>query len=213
MAYGEAGSALRLVTRTGFPPEACPLWLRSDASNWCVLSATWHGVTSMSRQGLGSGWRTPLAFDVFYREEYGKVLGLAIGLSGDRAVAEELVQEAFEAAWRRWASVSRMEKPGSWVRRVVSNRSVSSYRRAMTRARYLSRGAADTAWVGIPDEAVDVVVAIRRLPPRQAQAVWLRYFDDLTVSEVAEIMGCEQETVKTHLARGLARLKEHLGER
>jgi len=153
----------------------------------------------------------PPDFDVFYRTEYGAVLGLAIAMTGDRAAAEELVQDAFEAALRKWPLVGQMDKPGAWVRRVVSNRSVSAYRRLRTRTKYLTGANTEEAITGFPEEAVEVVVTIRQLPRRQAQALWLRYFDDLPVSEVASIMGCGQETVKTHLTRGLARLKEALG--
>lgn len=158
----------------------------------------------------GPRWPTYRDFNGFYREEYGSVLGLAIALTGDRSVAEEVVQDAFEAAWASWAKVGQMDKPEAWVRRVVANRSVSVYRRAATRARFLRRADANEPLVGIPTEALEVIFAMRGLPRRQAQALWLRYMDDLTVAEIANIMGCGAETVKTHLGRGLARLKELL---
>lgn len=166
-------------------------------------------VTSSRGDGVDSAGDSRREFVPFYHDQYPVVLGLAIAMTGDRAVAEEIAQDAFEAAYRRWAAVGRMENPGAWVRRVVSNRSVSVFRRSRTRATFL-RGAEFTAVDSVPEAAIEVIAAIRRLPRRQAQALWLRYFEDLTVAEVSSIMGCGQETVKTHLARGHTRLKEYL---
>ena len=78
-------------------------------------------------------------FEVFYRREYRPVLGLAIVLSGNRAAAEELVQDAFLVTLRDWERVSQMEYPGAWVRRVVANGSASRFRRAAAHTRALLR--------------------------------------------------------------------------
>ena len=65
-------------------------------------------------------------FETFYRREYRSVVGLAFALSGSRIVAEDIAQDAFLAAHKVWDRVGFYEKPESWVRRVVSNLSVSS---------------------------------------------------------------------------------------
>ncbi len=65
------------------------------------------------------------SFEDFFRREYRSVLGLAVALSGDRWAAEDLTQEAFAAAERKWARVGSLDRPQAWVRRIVANKSVS----------------------------------------------------------------------------------------
>lgn len=151
-------------------------------------------------------------FDSFYRREYRAVLGLALVLSRNRPIAEELTQEAFLATFRRWDRVGRMENPGAWVRRVVANRSVSTFRRATAETKALLRLAtgAQRRAVLDPAESVDIWREVRRLPHRQAQVVALTYLDGATRREVAEILGCSEETVKTHLQRARQTLSNRL---
>ncbi|HZD22944.1 MAG TPA: sigma factor [Acidimicrobiia bacterium] len=66
------------------------------------------------------------SFETFYRREYDKAVRLALVLSGSRWGAEDLAQEAFIEAHRRWEDIGRYEDPEGWVRRVISNQSVSS---------------------------------------------------------------------------------------
>jgi len=147
--------------------------------------------------------RAAESFDGFFSREYRSVLGLAIVLSGRRAVAEELTQDAFLAAFRDWDRVGRLDNPGAWVRRVVANRSVSVFRRTVAEAKALilfnSQPRRDMA----PelDDSMDLWREVRRLPRRQAQVVALTYLDDLPRRQVAEILECGEETVKTHLER------------
>lgn len=156
---------------------------------------------------------TEKSFADFYRREWRPVVGLGYVLTGNRWVAEELAQEAFLAAARQWNRVSRMDKPAGWVRRVVTNRSVSWFRRLGAERRALAR-------IGNPDvhrdldidaEVAEVWAAVRRLPGRQAQAIALVYFDGMPVGEAGEIMGCSRETARTHLKRGKKALAVSLG--
>ncbi len=141
-------------------------------------------------------------FEAFFRREYRPVLGLAAALTGSRAAAEELTQDAFMAALRRWDRVAALDNPGAWVRRVVANRSVSAFRRRMAEARALLRWGRPHEAAAIEHEArIDLWREVRRLPARQAQAVAVTYLLDLTRREVAEVLGCSEETVKTHLDR------------
>jgi len=151
-------------------------------------------------------------FDSFFRREFRAVLGLAIALSRSRSVAEELTQEAFLATFRHWERVGRLDNPGAWVRRVVANRSVSTFRRTAAEAKALlqldSRPRDNVALELV--EGLDVWREVRRLPRRQAQVVALTYIDDLPRREVAEILGCSEETVKTHLERARSTLAGRL---
>lgn len=151
-------------------------------------------------------------FDAFYKREYASVLGLGIALSGNRQTAEELAQEAFLAAYRDWERIGRLDKPEAWVRRAVANRSVSTFRRLRTEAKYRFRLASpdrgDTS--GDVSEGMDVWNEVRRLPARQAQVIALTYFADLSRAEVAETLQCSEDTVKTHLRRARTTLAERL---
>src|SRR5436190_20925398 len=78
-------------------------------------------------------------FDAFFALEHDPVLGLAFALTGDRAVAEDIVQDAFLEAFRGWNRIAGYDEPGAWVRRVVANMSVSMFRRRRSELRMLTR--------------------------------------------------------------------------
>lgn len=140
--------------------------------------------------------------DELYRREYRPLVALAYGLSGSRAAAEEIVQDAFLAAHRRWQRVGAYDLPSMWLRRVVVNRSVSAVRRRLAEAKALTRVG---SWANrpdpLPEQHDELWRAVRRLPPQQAKALFLRYVDDCTVAETAMVLGCSEGTVKTHLHR------------
>jgi RNA polymerase sigma-70 factor (ECF subfamily) len=153
------------------------------------------------------------SFAGFYSHEWRPVVGLGYVLTGNRWVAEELAQEAFLAAARQWDRVSRMDKPGGWVRRVVANRSVSWFRRLGAERRALARIGNPVVHrdLDIDAEIAEVWAAVRKLPKRQAQVIALVYFDGMPVREASEIMGCSRETARTHLKRGKKALATSLG--
>lgn len=146
-------------------------------------------------------------FDSFYESEYRSVLGLAYVLSGRPGVAEDLTQDAFTEAHRRWADISLYDKPGAWVRRVLVNKASSRTRRMISETKALTRVGSRRAEVAeLHERSEEIWAAVRALPTRQAQAVALRYWDDMSLGQIAEILDCGQETVKTHLKRGRATL-------
>ena len=155
----------------------------------------------------------PERFDVFYQREFRAVVGLAYALSGSRLAAEDLAQEAFMTAHQHWEKVGRYESPGAWVRRVVSNKSVSLYRRKAAEARALARVTLDRQ-LPLPELGVDDAEfwqTVRSLPRRQAQAIALYYLEDRPVAEVAAILGCTESTAKVHLHKGRKNLADRLG--
>lgn len=150
--------------------------------------------------------RVTPAFEDFYRAEFPAVVGLAYALSGSRAGAEDLAQEAFLAAHRNWGRVREYEKPEAWVRRVVANLSVSLIRRRVIEAKALARLARrrEPPLPELDDEDSGFWSAVRSLPRRQAQVIALHYLEDRPVAEIGEILGVAEGTVKAHLhaARG-----------
>ena len=152
------------------------------------------------------------SFESFYATEYPAVVGLAYALSGNRWVAEDLAQEAFLAAHRDWDRIAAYEQPGSWVRRVVANLSVSAFRRRVAEAKALGRLALGhaPAVAELPADDAEFWRAVRRLPRRQAQVVALHYLEDRPVAEIADALGIAAGTVKKHLHDGRRELARRL---
>ena len=150
-------------------------------------------------------------FDQFYARELKPVVGLAFVLSGSRAAAEDLAQESFIAAYRRWDRIGSYDDPGAWVRRVVANRSVSASRRRRAEVRAVLRLTPRTVTVADTPEDRWVWEAVRRLPRRQRQVIALRYVDQSSIAEIASILECSPNTVKTHLQRARRALAETIG--
>lgn len=140
-------------------------------------------------------------FEAFYRSTRAGTLAVVLALRGPRVGPEEVVQEAYLRAYRRWDQVSAMARPDLWVHTVALNLATSRFRRLATEARALSRLAGqrqpDTqTQESSPDEFWSLV---RQLPRRQGQAVALRYAVGFPVADIADVLGCAEGTVKSHL--------------
>jgi RNA polymerase sigma-70 factor (sigma-E family) len=151
-------------------------------------------------------------FSEFFASQYGRLRWLGYLLTGNRAEAEELAQEALVRTWWRWRLVRRPTDPGSYARRVLVNRRRSLLRRAAVEARYLARSGPEELVVPAGDDRALVLwQAVQALPPRQRAVLVLRFHEDLTEAEVARVLGLPLGTVKSLGHRGLARLRERLG--
>lgn len=141
-------------------------------------------------------------------------MGLAFALSGSRSGAEDIAQDAFLAAHRDWSRIVQLEQPSAWVRRVAANIAVSAFRKRVWEARALVRLSRQRPPLPpLNDDATEFWSAVRALPKRQAQAVALRYFDDLPNAEIAVILGCSESTVRVHLHNGRKALAARLNLR
>ncbi len=151
-------------------------------------------------------------FQQFYDREYRPLVGLAYVLSGDWALAEDLTQDAMVEVHRRWDRVSTLDNPGAWVRRVLVNKHRSKLRRLATETKALVGLGNQVEGVAVQPELDEVFSLVRKLPTRQAQAVTLRYWDDLSVAQIASVLDCGTESVRTHLKRGRASLRQLLND-
>lgn len=152
-----------------------------------------------------------MSFEAFYRDQYRPLLALAVALTMDGAAAEDLVQEAFLSAHRRWDRVSQYDRPHAWLRRVLVNRATSRRRRLGSEARALTRlGRLRDVEPDLSPETAEVWTEVGHLPSRQRQAVALHYVAELSVNETADVMGCSEGAVKSHLHRARRTLEARL---
>jgi RNA polymerase sigma-70 factor (ECF subfamily) len=153
----------------------------------------------------------PGRFEAFYREEYPAVVALVYGLTGTAWSAEDLAQEAFLRAHNDWTRVGGMEAPSAWVKRVALNLAVSRFRKLRSEAAATLRLTSDVTSVQPPTaESQAFWKEVRRLPRRQSQVLALRYIDDLSVAEIAEVLQVAEGTVKALMHQARKRLGRQL---
>ena len=141
-------------------------------------------------------------FEDFYREQWAKMVRLAWLMTGSRELAEDLVQDAFVQVGAKWASV---ETPTAYLRVTVTN-AVRAHARREGRKRSLPNERVQPVLPGELDETWQL---LERLPARQRQALVLRFYADLPLTEVADALRCRVGTAKSLVHRGLARMKEY----
>lgn len=139
---------------------------------------------------------------------------LAYVILGDREAAEDVVQEAFCGLYRAWDRLPDHERVLGYLRVSVVNGCRSALRRSRRVPVVLAAPPAPSAEAAAltGEEQRAAVAALRRLPPRQREALVLRYFGGLAEQEIAEAMGVSRGTVKSTAARGLAALDRMLRE-
>jgi RNA polymerase sigma-70 factor (sigma-E family) len=150
-------------------------------------------------------------FDAFYTEQMRPLRRLGFLLTGDWSEAEELAQDAMERTFRAWDRISERDRPWAYARTVLMNRHRSILRRAMVEAKHtVTRSHIDHPG-DLSEDRVMLWTAVSSLSVRHRQAVVLRFYEDLSDGDIAEIMGCPVGTVKSLIHRGLARLRAATG--
>lgn len=136
----------------------------------------------------------------------------ALVLTGDRQAAEDLVQETLERACRRWRTIAAKDAPDAYVRRIMVNLANDRWRRFRRTAPYQDDGdrAAPGDQYGQVDTRDQLVRALQGLPMRMRTVVVLRYFHDLSDTEIAADLGISPSTVRSQLARGIDKLRGRL---
>src|SRR3954451_2118257 len=146
----------------------------------------------------------------------------AYALTGDRHLAEELLQETLVKLFVAWSRASRADAPDAYARRVMVNLSTSRWRARRRRPEVLAADAGHGSFVrGFEGELAEsdaLWQAIRRLPPRQRAVVVLRYYEDLSEQQIAAVMGVAPGTVKSLSSAAMSKLRsvyadEELGAR
>lgn len=150
-------------------------------------------------------------FAQFVEARQGALQGTAWLLTGDWALAEDLVQTALVRSWPRWDRIERRDNPEIYVRRAMVN-IWAGWRRRRWRAEHPSGAVPDGPAAGdlAAETATRLAVrsALAMLTSRQRAVLVLRVFDDLSEAQVAQVLDCAIGTVKSTMARAVARLRE-----
>lgn len=137
---------------------------------------------------------------------------LAFLLTGDRALAEDLVQEAFAQLVGRIRHLRDPGAFGAYLRRTIVNLATSHFRRRRVERAYLERSAMAPEAETNPNEELDATMhdALLRLPERQRAAMVLRFYEDLSDVQTAEILRCSPGTVRSLVSRGMTTLRNEI---
>lgn len=139
---------------------------------------------------------------------------LAFLLTGDRALAEDLVQDAFARVAGHLSHLRAPDAFGSYLRTTIVNLTRSHFRHQKVERAYAERLARLPTPTGDTDHELDeaMYAALCRLPERQRTALVLRFYEDLSDVQTAEAMGCPTGTVRSLVSRGMKTLRAELEE-
>jgi RNA polymerase sigma-70 factor (sigma-E family) len=152
------------------------------------------------------------AFSEFVHVSSGRLFRTAYALVGDRQLAQDLLQEALVRTYVAWPRLRDETKAEAYTRRTIVTTLISWRRRRSFHERPVET-IPDVAVVDDKDRLAtqdDLWAQILLLPPRQRVAVTLRYCEDLTEADTAELMGCSVGTVKRQVSSGLAKLRSQM---
>lgn len=145
------------------------------------------------------------------------LMGIAVALTGRRADAEDLLQAALERLVRHRHSITVDAE--AYLRRTLYNLAADGWRRRgawrrkipLLRTEQAAAVADSTADVAMVDLRDALVRLLLRLPPRQRAVIMLRYWEQFSAAEAAEVLGCSEGTIKSATSKGLRRLRELAG--
>lgn len=149
-------------------------------------------------------------FADFFRATWPRLFRTTYAVAGDRSLAEDSLQAAFAKAYTSWDRVQGAQHPEAYVRRMAVNEVLSVVRRPWYRAERSTEVPEPPPLPSTEDRTVDrdaVWRAVCSLPPRQRAVVVLRYYEDLSEAEIAEVLGCSRGNVKSTASNALAKLR------
>ena len=149
------------------------------------------------------------SFEDFFHATWPRLFRTTYAVAGDAASAEDALQAAYAKAFASWRRIRETDHPEAYVRRMAVNEVLGTRRRpAFRRERYVD---AEPAPAPSPEpELTDrdaVWRAVSALPPRQRAVIVLRYYEDLSEADIADVLGCSRGTVKSQASDALARLR------
>jgi RNA polymerase sigma-70 factor (sigma-E family) len=169
-----------------------------------------HTMTG-HRDPVGAG--AAPTFDEYADAVWPALYRYAYLLAGNHADAEDLAQQTLEKALSNWRRVRTADRPEAYLRRILTNTYISSVRPKSRRLELLTDSPPERG--GVPpgiEERASMWPLIVALPPRQRTVVVLRYYEDLSEHEIAEVMGCSAGNVKSTAHHALKALRAALGD-
>ena len=167
-----------------------------------------------SSAAASASWAADEAVTHLYAAHYRSLVRLAALLLRGGSGAEEVVQDSFVAMHGAWRRLSDPDRALAYLRQSVVNRSRSALRHRTVVARHAPRPAPHAASAEhgamVALEHAEVTDALRLLPQRQREVLVLRYYSDLSESDIADAIGISRGAVKSHASRGMAALRTTL---
>ncbi|WP_313896267.1 SigE family RNA polymerase sigma factor [Streptomyces sp. YIM 98790] len=161
---------------------------------------------------MSSGTNAP-AFEDYAAVIWPSLYRSAFLLTGNQADAEDIAQQTLLRAYRSWPRIIRADSPDAYVRRMLTNTFLSANRPKKRRLELLTdtppeHGAAQRPHG--PEDRLTLWPHVKSLPPRQRAVIVLRYYEDLSEQEIADILGCSRGNVKSTAHRALKVLRAAL---
>ncbi|HXH79789.1 SigE family RNA polymerase sigma factor [Nocardioides sp.] len=151
-------------------------------------------------------------FTEFVQASWPGLYRTAYLLMGERALAEDLAQTALAKTYAAWSRIDDRSAAPAYARRTLVNTAASWFRKKGWRNELPSAELPETAYSLDPSTRPAVIDALAQLPPRQRAVVVLRYYEDLSVAETADALGCSTGTVKSQTFEAFAKLRVLLGD-
>ncbi|WP_328324330.1 SigE family RNA polymerase sigma factor [Kribbella sp. NBC_00382] len=152
------------------------------------------------------------AFAEFATARHGALYRYAYLLAGDRGLADDLVQEGLTRTYVAWRRLRDPANAEAYTRKAITNVAIAWWRR---KAWHAERPHDDVPEQPAGDEDATARLwlwdELKHLPPRQRAAVVLRYYEDLTEAQTAELLDCSVGTVKSQVSDALKKLRARLG--
>jgi RNA polymerase sigma-70 factor (sigma-E family) len=200
-------------TVTPDPPRSARHGLNLAAGGGVYLACE-HEQRTSTGGGMAPG-DDDEPFRTFVQQQWGPLVRAAYLITGDRGTAEDLVQSALEKTHRHWSRIRRTDAPEVYVRRVMVNTATSwRRRRRPAEVQLLDSDVAEVDHDPLlrVEARQQILAGLRRLPPRTRAVLVLRYFEDRSEADIAQILNCSVGSVKSQASRGLARLRNDPGQ-
>jgi RNA polymerase sigma-70 factor (sigma-E family) len=170
-------------------------------------------LTARAGTGVGMGDRTTrrdAEFSAYLAARQASLLRTAYLLTGDRHQAEDLVQTAFAKLYLAWDRVLERESVDGYVRRILVNENASLWRRAWRRREFATDRVPDVASHDTYDDGRGAALwdLVQTLPRKARAVLVLRYYEELSEAETADVLGISTGTVKSQTSRALATLRD-----